>query len=124
MICANPDITVVRGERVVYCAGALAQLYESLGGKVIYAGKPHAPIYDRAIEIIEQCAGRPVLRERIIGIGDGIRTDVLGALAAGLRAIFVASAIHVQGPLDAAALRHVFAGVTGRPTAAMPVLAW
>lgn len=124
MICANPDITVARGERIVYCAGALAALYEEIGGAVIYAGKPHRPIYDRAEEIIAECGGRTVPRERILAIGDGIRTDICGAIRAGLRAVFVASAIHVSRPLEAAALEHLFAGVAERPIAAMPQLAW
>ena len=79
MICANPDLTVERGNRVVYCAGAIAQLYETLGGKVTYAGKPHLPIYDMAFARVAEIAGKPVPRETVMAIGDGLRTDIAGA---------------------------------------------
>ncbi|HXF53635.1 MAG TPA: TIGR01459 family HAD-type hydrolase [Hyphomicrobiaceae bacterium] len=124
MICANPDIVVERGDRLVYCAGALASLYEELGGNVIYAGKPHAPVYDMVCEIIASLKGRPVPRARMLAIGDGIRTDIAGALGAGMRAVFVASAVHVELPLHETKLAPLFEGLPGRPVAAMPALAW
>jgi len=124
MICANPDIVVERGDRLVYCAGALASLYEELGGNVIYAGKPHAPIYDMVSEIIASLKGPPVPRARMLAIGDGIRTDIAGALRAGMRAVFVASAVHVDAPLEETTLSTLFEGLEGRPVAAMPALAW
>lgn len=124
MICANPDITVARGSKVVYCAGALADLYERIGGNVIWAGKPHLPIYDRAFALVEQAIGRPVARDAILAIGDGVRTDIKGAAAAGLRSVFVASPIHLPGPLEDADLAALFAGIVPRPVAAMRALAW
>lgn len=94
MVCANPDIVVQRGDRLIYCGGALAQLYETLGGKVAMAGKPHAPIYDLCVAEAERLTGAPVDRSRILCIGDGVATDVKGANAQGLDVLFVAGGIH------------------------------
>lgn len=87
MLCANPDIVVDLGERRLYCAGALALLYEEMGGRSLYAGKPHAPIYDLARRRLEADGGAPV--GRVLAIGDGPGTDVEGAMANGLDALFV-----------------------------------
>lgn len=124
VICANPDLQVERGAVLVYCAGALAELYGSLGGTVVYAGKPHLPIYDTAFAMIERVRGQPVPRERILAIGDGLRTDMDGAHAARLRPVFIASALHVQGPLDAARIGTLFSDRSYRPVAAQASLAW
>src|SRR5215471_10305124 len=123
MICANPDLVVERGDKLVYCAGALAAVYEEQGGEVIYAGKPHLPIYERTFAVIERIAGAAVARERILAIGDGVDTDLLGAHRAGLRSVFIASAVHVPGGLDARALEAVFTSRSYRPIAALPALA-
>jgi HAD superfamily hydrolase (TIGR01459 family) len=125
MICANPDLKVERGERLIYCAGALAEAYESLGGAVTYAGKPHAPVYRLAFERIAELRGRPVPADRILAIGDVIRTDIAGAAAMGLDSVFIASGIHVRGTLDQRQLDSLFAeGDTARPIAALPALCW
>lgn len=126
MICVNPDIVVERGHRLIYCAGALAEVYEGLGGEVAYAGKPHPPIYTRARELITKARGAPVSTERTLAIGDGIKTDIAGATAAGLRAVFIASALHVAGgeSLDEAMLADLFAGHPAPPIAALTGLAW
>jgi HAD superfamily hydrolase (TIGR01459 family) len=124
MICANPDLTVERGESVVYCAGALAEAYERLGGPVTYAGKPHLPVYALVMEEIEKLKGSAVPKERILAVGDGIRTDIRGAANAGVRSVFIASAIHVDGPLESISLSRLFEGGEARPVAAMPALAW
>ena len=79
MICANPDIVIHRGDTLIYCAGALARRYEELGGSVIYAGKPYAPIYDRALALAGRVRGAPVEKRRVLAIGDGMRTDIIGA---------------------------------------------
>ena len=126
MLCANPDHLVERGHKLVYCAGALAQIYQEDGGKVIYAGKPYRPIYELAEETIARLAGQNVARSEILAIGDSIRTDMAGAVEFGLDAVFVASGLHVgfggEG-LDDLRLAELFEGRKA-PRAAMPALAW
>ncbi len=124
MICANPDVMVERGDRLLYCAGALAQSYAAKGGEVSYAGKPHLPVYARALAEVERLAGRPVERSRVLCIGDGIETDLAGAHAAGLASVFVASPIFAPEGLNAAVLERLFANRPFAPLAAMPALAW
>jgi HAD superfamily hydrolase (TIGR01459 family) len=92
MICANPDRMVHRGERLVYCGGALADLYETLGGEVIMAGKPYRPIYDLCLADAVRLLGRP--DARALCIGDGLPTDVKGAQDFGLDCLFVAGGLH------------------------------
>ncbi|MBU1378968.1 MAG: TIGR01459 family HAD-type hydrolase [Alphaproteobacteria bacterium] len=94
LICANPDIVVQRGDKLIYCGGALAQLYESLGGRTFMAGKPYAPIYEMALERAEAELGRPIDAARVLCVGDGLPTDVRGANARGLDILFVANGIH------------------------------
>ena len=89
MVCANPDITVNWGGRMMWCAGALAQIYEAFGGKVVYGGKPHAPIYDLVRAEIEKHRAGNTDPLRILAVGDGINTDILGANRAGLDALLV-----------------------------------
>ena len=96
MICANPDLVVERGDRLVYCAGALADLYAQLGGDVLYAGKPHPPIYAMALARAAALRGAETPLERVIAIGDSIRTDVTGAAAQGIDCLFVTSGIHAE----------------------------
>lgn len=124
MICANPDLVVERGSRIVYCAGSLAAEYERLGGRVTYAGKPHRPIYDLAFERLAAMRSGPVPRERILAVGDGVKTDIRGAENAGIDSAFIASAIHVMGDLDAATIEQLFRDFTRRPVAALPALVW
>ena len=93
MICANPDIVVQFGDGLRYCAGALAEKYEALGGNVIMAGKPHPPIYDLAYREIERLRGEVVDKSRILAIGDGPVTDIKGAQAEGVDALFIAGGI-------------------------------
>jgi HAD superfamily hydrolase (TIGR01459 family) len=94
LLCANPDLVVRVGERLVVCAGAVAAEYQRIGGRVVMAGKPFAPIYRLAFAEIDGLAGRVVDRARILAIGDGIGTDVAGANAAGLDVLFIASGVH------------------------------
>ncbi len=94
MICANPDKVVRRGDTLIPCAGALADLYEAMGGETIMAGKPHAPIYQTAIERASAIAGRPFGRDEILAIGDGLATDAEGALRNGLDLLFIVDGIH------------------------------
>jgi HAD superfamily hydrolase (TIGR01459 family) len=87
MLCANPDITVHVGDKLIYCAGALAQSYEEMGGTALYFGKPHPPIYDLARRRLTLLGG--AAEPQILCIGDGIHTDVQGASGEGLDALFV-----------------------------------
>jgi HAD superfamily hydrolase (TIGR01459 family) len=93
-ICANPDIVVQRGDKLIYCAGALAQLYQSLGGQVLMAGKPYPAIYELALGMAEKRLGKAPDRARILCIGDGLPTDIRGANAQDLDVLFVANGIH------------------------------
>jgi HAD superfamily hydrolase (TIGR01459 family) len=129
MICANPDIVVQRGDKLIYCGGALAQLYEALDGKVLMAGKPHGAIYDLTLAGAAEQRGAPIERSRVLCVGDGPRTDIRGANAQGLDVLFIAAGIHGQeilakGALDTAMMDHVFEteGVTA--TYAMADLVW
>jgi HAD superfamily hydrolase (TIGR01459 family) len=99
MICANPDKVVHRGERLIYCGGALADLYAALGGEVIMAGKPYGAIYDLCLADAERLLGRA--GGRALCIGDGVPTDVKGAQGQGLDCLFVAGGIHGQETSDA-----------------------
>ncbi len=94
MICANPDIVVRVGERLIWCAGAIARDYEAIGGRVIMAGKPYAPIYDLAFQELEAFAQRKFPKGRVLCIGDGVPTDIAGANAQGLDSLFIASGMH------------------------------
>lgn len=94
MICANPDKVVQNGDRLVYCGGALAELYASLGGPVVMAGKPHAPIYALALAEAAALSGQALDPARVLCIGDGIATDLAGAAAQRLDALFIADGIH------------------------------
>lgn len=91
MLCVNPDLVVVIGDRRAICAGALAKAYEEMGGDVAYHGKPHAPVYQLALEELDHPVGRPVLC-----VGDAFHTDITGAVNAGLDALFVTSGIHAD----------------------------
>ena len=123
MICANPDLVVQRGDALIYCAGALAKLYEALGGEVIWAGKPYGPIYCLAFEK----AGRPD-RSRVLAIGDGLLTDLAGAREQGLDALFVADGVHAsealtsEGEIDAARLAALL--TPSPPAFALRALEW
>jgi HAD superfamily hydrolase (TIGR01459 family) len=98
LLCANPDMVVQRGGRLVYCAGALARLYDELGGSSVYFGKPYAPIYEAAMSLARALARRDDLR--VLVVGDGLETDIRGANAAGIDAVFIADGIHGKDVRD------------------------
>ncbi|VAW02467.1 HAD superfamily protein involved in N-acetyl-glucosamine catabolism [hydrothermal vent metagenome] len=104
MVCANPDIEVLIGNRRIWCGGALAAKYAELGGTVYYAGKPHAPIYALAFERLQELTGKPVDPAKVLAIGDGIGTDITGAMNAGIDSLFVATGIHTNALDEAGAL--------------------
>ncbi|MCL2715181.1 MAG: TIGR01459 family HAD-type hydrolase [Alphaproteobacteria bacterium] len=125
MVCANPDIVVQRGDQLIDCAGAIAELYSELGGEVIYYGKPYAPIYQRALELAAECRGQPIALNRALAIGDSLRTDIAGARGYGIDCVFITRGIHAgefDGP-DARdpALKPLF---DAPPKAVMRDLAW
>ncbi len=129
MICANPDLVVERGHRLIACAGALAEIYEALGGKVIQAGKPYRPIYEATLAKAALALGRTPAKDRILAIGDAMRTDVAGAHAFGIDCVFLSAGIHAvelhddKGALAAAKLAQFLAVQSLRPTAMMRHLA-
>ncbi|MCU0301545.1 MAG: TIGR01459 family HAD-type hydrolase [Candidatus Nanopelagicales bacterium] len=94
LLIANPDVQVQHGDRMAWCPGAVARVYAGLGGKVVQAGKPFAPIYDRALAEVDRAAHRAVRRERILAVGDGIGTDIVGANRVGLDSLFIATGIN------------------------------
>lgn len=95
MVCANPDIVVQGpGGRLLYCAGALAEAYEKLGGTALYAGKPHAPIYELAYQALAGLSGETPPKARILAIGDGPATDLAGANREGLDCLFITGGIN------------------------------
>lgn len=96
LLCANPDLVVDRGSERLYCAGAIALAYEHAGGRVVWFGKPHAPIYDASAALLAEVTGREIARERILALGDGVRTDVAGGLAYGLDVLFVTGGLAAE----------------------------
>jgi HAD superfamily hydrolase (TIGR01459 family) len=130
MICANPDIVVHSGDRLLYCAGALAQRFEQQGGAVVYAGKPHPAIYDRALAVAQRYCLRPIDRQRVLAIGDAFHTDISGAAGQGLDALLITKGIHRDhlhgrdGIFDNTAYEQLVCEWIHRPAAAIDHLAW
>jgi HAD superfamily hydrolase (TIGR01459 family) len=133
MVCANPDLVVERGTERFYCAGAIADLYGTLGGDVLYAGKPHRPIYDAALAKAATVHGAAVEPARTLAIGDSLRTDMTGAAALGIDGLFVSGGIHAQELGHAAglglsgsreALDAMFAAAGVTPWSVTSRLAW
>jgi HAD superfamily hydrolase (TIGR01459 family) len=125
MICANPDLYVERGTKLLPCSGLLAERYAALGQTVLQAGKPYAPIYDLAFKKLS----KPFARGDLLAIGDGIDTDIKGASEQGIDAIYVASQVHIKdaaglGAISEAVLGELFASRPFRPSGAMLHLAW
>jgi HAD superfamily hydrolase (TIGR01459 family) len=129
MLCANPDIVVAIGNELVYCAGALAERYAAIGGRVLTFGKPHAPIYAAACERLKNLRGE-IEKSRILAIGDGAFTDLAGAGRAGLDFLFIMHGVHREelhqegGAHDEAALESLFARAGARPKALARELFW
>jgi HAD superfamily hydrolase (TIGR01459 family) len=126
LICANPDIVVERGDRLIYCAGAIAELYRELGGEAIFYGKPHRPIYERAMALATERRGRPTSLDRVLAIGDSVRTDLTGALGFGIDCLFLTRGIHSEefegiDQLDPASVKELFGHP---PRALMRELRW
>ncbi|MGV3490661.1 MAG: HAD hydrolase-like protein, partial [Devosia sp.] len=129
LIAANPDRVVEHGDRLIYCGGALADLYEARGGQIIMAGKPYRPIYTEALRLAERAAGYPLDRSRILAIGDSVRTDAIGAAGAGLDLLFITGSIHAAeldafGNPDPRAVQALLKPSAANVAGFMPTLAW
>jgi HAD superfamily hydrolase (TIGR01459 family) len=126
MLCANPDLDVIRGETRLICAGAIARRYAELGGDVRQHGKPHADIYGRALALLGVRD-----RARVLAVGDSLRTDVAGARGAGIDVAFIPGGIHADelgfrpgAEPDTAAVAALAAKHAARPTWLLPELRW
>jgi HAD superfamily hydrolase (TIGR01459 family) len=95
-ICANPDIVVERGDRLVWCAGALARDFSQLGGRTLISGKPHRPIYEAALKAAGEVLGQPIAASEVLAIGDGALTDLKGAVQNDIDALYVSGGIHAR----------------------------
>ena len=129
MICANPDKFVEIGDKLVYCAGAMADIYAARGGEVLMAGKPYRPIYDEAKKLAESAAGHAIDQARILCIGDSVRTDAVGAATFGADLLFITGSIHAGdldafGAVDPAAVQRLVEPSGARLAGFMPRLAW
>ena len=91
MVCANPDIVVMHGDRLALCAGALAKWYEEGGGRVRWHGKPFGSVYDACLGLLGIAD-----RARVLALGDSLRTDIAGADGAGIDSVLIAGGIHAQ----------------------------
>ena len=126
MICANPDLVVIRGETREICAGTLADYYADLGGDVRYHGKPHGSVYRTCCDLMELS-----MDQKVVGVGDSFRTDVIGAKNAGLKSVLVAGGIYADpmgikaGEMPSeSAFEKVAANYAQRPDFVMPLFQW
>jgi HAD superfamily hydrolase (TIGR01459 family) len=121
MLCANPDKQVRVGGKLYWCAGALASIYEDLGGQVIYPGKPYAPIYQLAIARLAEMKATP---QRILCIGDSPATDVRGARLQGFDSLYVGTGLKQHGADFEAEVTDLLADYGEQATYAMTGLRW
>lgn len=130
LICANPDIIVERGDRLILCAGALAAAYNELGGETVTAGKPHRPIYEAAMAAGATAMGREPEPAAVLAVGDAIRTDVAGARGFGLDVLMTARGIHSEAlgvlgdTFDQAVALEWLSRQSAQPTAMMTQVVW
>ncbi len=129
MICANPDRVVEHGDQLIYCGGALADLYAAMGGMVHMAGKPYQPIYEEALRLAEEAAGKSLDKSRVLAIGDSVRTDATGAAQFGVDLLFITGSIHAAeldafGKPDPQAIADLIAPSRARVAGALPRLSW
>lgn len=128
-LCGNPDKVVEVGHDLIFCAGALGDRYQSLGGEVLYAGKPYEPAYDACWGYAERILGKRPDKSRVLAIGDAMRTDVAGAVRMGFDCLFLAEGIHAEVLLGPDGIRTdglaQLIGETGQhPRLVMRKLAW
>ncbi|MEM8919846.1 MAG: TIGR01459 family HAD-type hydrolase [Pseudomonadota bacterium] len=128
MICANPDVVFRYGDQLIWSAGALANIFAEYGGRIIRPGKPDAPIYDLAFEKLDLFLPETPSRERVLAIGDGPSTDVLGAMKQGLDCVFIGGGIHGEAMASGDAFLMSAAELLTREETsaayATPALAW
>jgi HAD superfamily hydrolase (TIGR01459 family) len=129
MICANPDRVVEHGDKIIYCGGALGDLYAAMGGMVHMAGKPYQPIYEEAYRLAQEAAGKPLDKSRLLAIGDSVRTDATGAAQFGMDLLFVTGSIHAAeldafGKPDPQAIADLVAPSRAHMAGFLPRLAW
>jgi len=129
MICANPDRVVEHGDKIIYCGGALGDLYAAMGGMVLMAGKPYQPIYEEAFRLAEEVAGKPLHKSRVLAIGDSVRTDATGAAKFGIDLLFVTGSIHAAeldafGKPDPQAIADLVAPSRAHMAGFLPRLSW
>jgi HAD superfamily hydrolase (TIGR01459 family) len=128
-VCANPDMVVEHGGIMRWCAGALAKKYTEIGGQTIIVGKPNRPVYEHAHTLLNQAAGRMLDKSRILAIGDGINTDIAGALGYGVDVVYISAGIHAaeygetDNPIEEK-LQEFLKANNSTPVAWMPRLAW
>ena len=128
-VCANPDLVVDVGGKLYLCAGAIADLYAHMGGDVFWAGKPHPNAYGTALEVAQRLRGGAVKADKILGIGDALRTDLKAAQGAGVDGLFIAGGIHRHDAMtgheiDAGKLAKLFHGSGILAIGAMAYLVW
>lgn len=128
-VCANPDFVVDVGDTRFFCAGAIADLYEQMGGTVYWAGKPHRSAYEAALVAAADRVGAAVHPQDVLVIGDTVRTDIEGAHRAGLESLFIAGGIHRDdvvrnGKIQPGLLRVLFSESAPQAKAAMVELTW
>ncbi|AVF02832.1 MULTISPECIES: TIGR01459 family HAD-type hydrolase [Devosia] len=129
MICANPDRVVEHGDKIIYCGGALGDLYSAMGGMVHMAGKPYPPIYEQAFALAEKAAGGTLDKSRVLAIGDSVRTDAAGAAQFDIDLLFITGSIHAAeldafGKPDPQAIADLIAPSRARVAGYLPRLAW
>ncbi|MCF6321084.1 MAG: TIGR01459 family HAD-type hydrolase [Rhizobiaceae bacterium] len=128
-VCANPDIVVEDGGIMRLCAGALAREYDKIGGETIIVGKPHTPVYEYAHAMLNEASQTPLDKSRILAIGDGINTDIAGALGFGFDVVYISAGIHASeyggadNP-DERQLQKFLDDHNANPVAWMPRLGW
>ena len=129
MICANPDRVVEHGDKIIYCGGALGDLYSAMGGMVHMAGKPYPPIYEQAFALAEEAAGHALDKSRVLAIGDSVRTDAAGAAQFGVDLLFITGSIHAAeldafGKPDPQAIADLLEPSRAHVSGYLPRLSW
>lgn len=121
LLCANPDIVVERGHKLIWCAGAIAAIYDAIGGETVYAGKPYPPIYRIALSRAAKLRGKEIEPKRVLAVGDSVKTDILGARRQGFDALFIARGIHAA---EGGRLAQIYSEIGATPTGVMHEFVW